>query len=336
MKKVIKYNYIGFWNNFAISDIITDYLFERYEFILSDNPEYLFCSCFTPINQLNKYDRAIRVFFSGENVSPDFIFFDYWIGFDNILFEDRYFQFPEFMFSFINKSFLCDFKTKIENKSKIKKSFFCDFIYSHERPDGLRKEALDAFSSYKRVESAGALYNNQDNNQIVSYQGNQITKYSLQEKCRFSLIIESTDANYFITEKIIHSFYDKTIPIFFGTREISSIFNNKAFINFNDFSSIDDLLQYVKKVDNDANLYESYFRTGIFNNNNYIEEKLNDYNSFLSNIFDSNKIIREKHYSVSRYNSEIHAFNNLLRAYDNIFIRMIIHIYLKITRRKND
>ena len=41
-----------------------------------------------------KYNNCVKIFYTQENLCPDFNYADYAIGFDNIEFEDRYLQFP--------------------------------------------------------------------------------------------------------------------------------------------------------------------------------------------------------------------------------------------------
>ena len=61
--------------------------------ILSNNPDYLFYSGFG--YEHLKYN-CIRIFFTGECITPDFNECDYAIGFDRLDFGDRYLRFPLF------------------------------------------------------------------------------------------------------------------------------------------------------------------------------------------------------------------------------------------------
>lgn len=59
---------------------------------MSENPDYVFYSVFS--NEYLLYPNAVRVFFTGENIAPDFQMCDYAIGFERLLFGDRYIRFP--------------------------------------------------------------------------------------------------------------------------------------------------------------------------------------------------------------------------------------------------
>ena len=76
----------------------------------------------------------------------------------------------------------------------------------------------------------------------------------------------------YVTEKICDAYKSRCIPIYWGSNEVVNDFNPKTFINANDFSSFDELVEYIKKVDNDQELYESYFEESIFSKYPLIKE----------------------------------------------------------------
>ena len=96
--KSIKVKFIGFWAGFVDNDnFIINLLRKYYDVQLSDEPEYLFYSTFLPQNfDFAEYD-CVRIFYSGENASPDFNYCDYAISFDNITYNDRYIRVPLFL-----------------------------------------------------------------------------------------------------------------------------------------------------------------------------------------------------------------------------------------------
>ena len=63
--------------------------------------------------------------------------------------------------------------------------------------------------------------------------------------------------------KICDIFKSNTVPIYWGSSEVIQDFNPKSFINSNDFSNFDELVEFIKKVDNDDILYASYFKEPI-------------------------------------------------------------------------
>ena len=74
---------------------VIDFYNENAEIIIDEeNPDYLIYSCFG--KDFLTYN-CIRIFYSGENMVPDFNLCDYGISFFYLEFEDRYIRYPNFM-----------------------------------------------------------------------------------------------------------------------------------------------------------------------------------------------------------------------------------------------
>ena len=74
-KKKIKINFVDFYNGFdKDNNQFLDILKDRYEVIISDEPDYIIYSCFG-------YDHlsynCVRIFYTGECYTPDFNECDY-------------------------------------------------------------------------------------------------------------------------------------------------------------------------------------------------------------------------------------------------------------------
>ena len=54
------------------------------------------------------------------------------------------------------------------------------------------------------------------------------------------------------------------IPIYYGSDKVAEDFNPETFINGHDFSTAEDLINYIKKVDNNEELYRSFLHKPIF------------------------------------------------------------------------
>ena len=84
-------------------------------------------------------------------------------------------------------------------------------------------------------------------------------------ECKFSICFENTlssrqDPNgmKYVTTKILAAFIAGSIPIYSGYREIAELFNPAAFINAHDFASHQELIEYIKEVDNSPELTAAY------------------------------------------------------------------------------
>jgi hypothetical protein len=59
----------------------------------------------------------------------------------------------------------------------------------------------------------------------------------------FSIVIENSQEEDYFTEKILDCFLSGTIPIYFGTKNISKYFNSNGFFSFNTFDELQNILQ---------------------------------------------------------------------------------------------
>lgn len=240
----------------------------------SDNPDYVFYSTWG--YEHLKYD-CIKIFYTAEDISPDFNLCDYAIGFDDISFGDRYIRFSLFP---IQDAFpLAVEKHKFSQEDIDKKTEFCDYIVSNANGDPIRTEVFKKLSEYKKVDSGGRYLNNI---------GEPVKdKLEFQKKHKFSIAFENGAMKGYTTEKIIHPFAAKSIPIYWGNPDIAKDFNPKSFINYYDFNNLNDMIDYIIKVDNDDELYKSILREPIFVDGTVPERFTQEYfEKYLCHIFD--------------------------------------------------
>ena len=278
MKKV-RIKFVGFWEGWKSEDnFIINTLKKVCNPILSDEPEILFSSTFS--DEYMDYD-CVRVFYTGENICPDFNEFDYAIGFDDISFGDRYIRYPLYLVDelygddyhrMLNKHI--DIDAKIANKSD-----FCSFVVSNcVEAEDIRTQFFNKLSEYKKVNSGGRYLNN-----IGKPEGVE-DKLEFQMKHKFSITFENSSHPGYITEKLVQGFAACTVPIYFGDKNVVAYFNKDSFININDYNDLDEVVEAVKKVDADDELYRKMLGTPALVNKmhkNQYDEKLTD---FLRNI----------------------------------------------------
>lgn len=77
---------------------------------------------------------------------------------------------------------------------------------------------------------------------------------------KFSLILENSCCSEYITEKFWNSFLFEQVPVVFGAtmKDYLKISPPYSFIHMENFSNVDDLVEYLYKLDNDDSLYEKY------------------------------------------------------------------------------
>ncbi|QSA96821.1 glycosyltransferase family 10 domain-containing protein [Methylococcus sp. EFPC2] len=241
------------------------FLVSHFPVVKSDSCDYLICSVGQyggTYNKFLKIDSPIRIFWTGENVIPDFNLFDYAFGFSPIVFSDRYFRCPNYVFYDSFKFLLEKRPTQelaIENKR------FCNFIYSNSNCHPYRDNFFRRLSEYKRVDLAGGHLNNIGFRPEAAYSPRwEAGKLALQRQYKFSIAMENSSTLGYTTEKIVQALASGTIPIYWGNPEIANEFSPECFINCHDFITIDDVIDRVVEIDTNDQLYHSIVRKPFF------------------------------------------------------------------------
>lgn len=270
-------------NSYSYGHFIIGVLSKYYEVELSEEPDYLF------YNELAydhlKYD-CIKIFYTGENISPNFNLCDYAIGYDYINFEDRFYRLPLYLITvfYTEKELKLAGDDYLNNESTFKKedlmrkTDFCSFVYSNYRAEEQRKIIFDKLSEYKKVNAGGAYLNNID--ERVD------NKLEFEMKHKFSIAFENSSRSGYTTEKIVGSLVAKTIPIYWGNPNIGKEFNTKRFINCHDYVSFDEVLAKVIELDNNDDLYIKMLNEPIVADGYNFDEVKKGFEIFLKKILD--------------------------------------------------
>jgi len=284
-KKKISLFFVDFYSSFYVMPqykILKDLLKRKYELVIkSVNPDYLIFDVHG-CNHLNKkYEKSIKIAFFTENQIPDFNIIDYAIGQSHLLFLDRYFKrsyFLGLLYDFNNK-YLKLIRKKVLNSYKRAK--FCAAVISNSRKtDKFRIEFIEELNKYKQVDMGGKFRNNV---------GRIKNKIKFLTSYKFSIAMENTEGNGYLSEKIIESFLSGTIPIYYGDYMLDEYINPKSLILIRSKEDMFEKIEYIKKIDNNDELYEKILRENIFIDNYYKERIENERVEFLYHIFDQDK-----------------------------------------------
>lgn len=290
MKKIQLW-FTDFYKGF---DPANNYLYEllsrHYELILDkENPDYIICSCYG--HDFLNYKTAVKLYYTGENLVPDFNLYDYGIGFSCLNFEDRYLRYPNF-------ALIPDqFGELLEQRSFTvedleKKEYFCNFIYSNSQADPARDKFFHLLSKYKKVMSPGSHLNNASMDVGGRLMENWMyTKLEFQSKCKFTIAFENSSAPGYTTEKLMHAYITNTIPIYWGNPEVTKDFNTKSFINCHEFKTFEEVVERVKEIDQHDQLALQMLNEPPFSENVIPEDlKKEKLENFLRSIFDQDKV----------------------------------------------
>lgn len=281
--KTVKLKYVDFWPSFKYDeDPIYCVLKEKYKIEITENPDYIIYSTFGKTH-LN-YD-CIKIFYAGEEQCPDFNVCDYGIGFDYIEFGDRYFRLP----LIYHPMYRQDYDKMVNRALGEYRNKFCSFVYSNPQASPIRGEFFDKLSSYKKVDSGGKFMNNVG--------GPVPNKYDFEKNYKFSIAFENVSHPGYTTEKLMQAFAAGGIPIYWGDPFIGKAFNPKAFINVMAFPNIDDVIQYIKQIDENDELYKAFFNEDALNKEYTLDAIWPRFRKFVLNIFeqDINEAQRTTH-----------------------------------------
>lgn len=278
--KTIKIAYAGWWNGFDYKQYSIQRILEKYYNVeISDKPDYLFYSVFSPVKTS---DDTITIEYLGENMCPDFNMADYAIGFEKLSFQDRYLYRPNWL---MNPKYEAevDLMRKKHLQVPHEKKEFCSFVYSNGEADPFREEFFRALSNYKKINSGGRYLNN------IGLKDGVPDKLEFQKKHKFSIAFENSSHAGYVTEKIVQSFAAGTVPIYWGDPQAGEIFNEKAFINVHKYPSMDAVIEEIKRIDENDDLYDSMLREPALKECDYVEQQEQRAEEFLRNIVEQDK-----------------------------------------------
>jgi FkbM family methyltransferase len=244
----------------------------------TQNPDVLLYSIFG--YEHLKYPNLRRVFFSGEpfgiRSEADFNF-----TFDRT--SDKNIRYPLWL-GYLNDYLLEECQRRRNGIINVpKREHFCSFIANGEVKTTHRRTIVEKLSAYKKVHCGGKYLNNIGYN--VPRGVNCSGKIEHNNQYKFAIAFENEDYPGYVTEKICDIYKSNCIPIYWGTTDVVNDFNPKTFINARDFSNFDELVEYIIKVDNDDELYASYFKEPFFSNK-WLDTFNDPNNTFYKNLAD--------------------------------------------------
>ena len=273
MKK-LKIKFVDFYPNFDPQKVpMWACLWERYEVELSEEPEWLIFSVFG--EEHLKYNNCVKIFFTGENQAPDFNLCDYALGFEYMDFGDRYLRFP--LWAMYAKDTDAMLK-KHQEVNLSDKTDFCSFVVSNPHGNEARGQFMDVLSTYKSVHSGGRWRNNVG--------GPVADKLAFQRTHKFSIAFENTSHPGYTTEKLVQAFAAQTVPIYYGDPRVAETFNTEAFINCNDFPNWESVVERVKEIDQNDELWLKMLQTPALKEPTEAADLREALKRFLYHIFD--------------------------------------------------
>ena len=185
-----------------------------------------------------------RIWYSGENIRPPLLEdFDYFFSFDQDDFGGRNYYLPLYfqeigLVNFKNSVRVSTFGQKTELTNPREKStrdkFACTFF---SNPQSIRLAALKSLQSLGEVDVFGRAVK-----KPVRY------KEEVAKNYKYVVCFENDLYPGYVTEKLVDAYKCGAVPIYWGDLGSDTNLNRESFINLKDFSSLHDLIEYLRNL----------------------------------------------------------------------------------------
>jgi hypothetical protein len=202
-----------------------------------------------------KYHNSIKIAYYTENNIPDFNVADYAIGQTHINYLDRYLRIPYLFglsYNYTNSKLFILRKIVLKNQKR--KKFCAAVISNHRSYSNFRLHFINELNKYKKVDMGGSYNNNV---------GKIIDKVKFLTDYKFSIAMENSEGDGYMSEKIIQSFIAGTIPIYYGDYMVDEFINPKSYILIRGEKDMKQKIEYIKKINEDENLYKKILRENL-------------------------------------------------------------------------
>jgi hypothetical protein len=293
-------SYIDFWAGFDknhnwFNPVFRDVL-NRSDINFNSPPEeadIIVSSTFNSDRLKYKDSKALKIFYTGENMPPDLencdigLSFEYdsysqWKGFKRI---SRNFRLPHW-YLYVNwwddlsqckeTIFKKDLTHKWDIDSLWNRPHFCSLIIGNVKYN--RLDVADKLGQITPVHAYGRAFNN-------PFTGSKI---ELLKNFKYNICFENTIKSGYVTEKLLEAKVAGCIPIYYGHEDVRKDFNTKSFINYylfpNDSEKIRD---YVIEINKNKDLFAKIASQPLFNK----PPNLDKLYKFLSQTFKNKNIL---------------------------------------------
>ena len=244
-------DYYNTLDNFFIDALSNTFDIERDDV----NPDYLiFCDETFGQNNL-KYDpnKVVKIFFTGENRRPWNYQTHHAISFDH-LDGHQFYRLPLYILdNWVQvKNGVPDMMNRETPYVKYEdKKEFCGFVAKNGGSE-YRNRIFNVLNEYKRVLSGGPLFNNIGG----SIPKDVMSKINFFSQCRFSFCFENSSYPGYCTEKIMHGYLARTIPIYWGSPTVALDFQEGSYISRHDYMSDNEFIDSIIEIDQSKSTWE--------------------------------------------------------------------------------
>lgn len=243
-RRKIKLKFIDQWaGHVPEEDKYYKLLSKHFDIELSDSPDYVIDGGLG--DDYLRYDNAIKIANIGENIVPDFNFFDYAIGFDRLDFGDRYLRVP--LYAFYGQYEMFGRREAPDPKALLDRDF-CSYVVSNAgRADPIRTQFFHELCKYKKVDSGGRHLNNVG--------GPVADKMAFCAKYKFNIAFENCSSPGYVTEKVMQPMTCFSLPIYYGDPLVEEEFSPQSIVRVRGREDIERAIDEVIRLDRNDDEY---------------------------------------------------------------------------------
>ena len=223
-RRTIRLGFAGFWDSFDPHDnFFTRLLARHYRVEVCERPEYLIHSCIGRGRHDHHAHEGVRIFFTGENVPPDWLSTDWAFTFTDTS-HPRHFRLPLWALYF-DPARLVKQPNYDPDAVLATKTQFCAFVVSNPLCR-TRNEFFRRLSRYKPVTSGG---------KVLNTLGHRVPdKRAFLAEHRFTIAFENESHPGYTTEKVAEAMLADSIPIYWGDPLVGHDFDTRSFLSAHD------------------------------------------------------------------------------------------------------
>jgi alpha(1,3/1,4) fucosyltransferase len=218
-----------------------------------------------------------KIFFTGENIRPDFNECDWAFTFDFETYGGRNIRLPLWFYNidwfgvstYDNPAWLIPtdyFSGKNPYPDRPKTKAYC---IAYNNPVKIR---LDMIEKLRRLGRSVEIWGKHTGNWF--YREDQ--KMRIYSDYRFCICFENTIYPGYNTEKLIHAKTAGCVPLYWGSQKVDVDFNSRSYLNMADFPSMDAFVERVIEIENDPAKLASIQSESLFNTLPSLEPMLLD------------------------------------------------------------
>ena len=192
---------------------------------------------------------GVRLFWTGENVRPDFSTCDFALSFCRDLVDPRHLRVPNYVGLHRVHGIATDLYDPPADPAALLrgKTRFCAYVQKHRV--ARREEFVRALARRKHVDCAGPSLNN------MPFPAARGAKYALYRESKFAIAFENEAAVGYTSEKLPDALLGGCVPVYWGDPTVAFDFHPGCFLDRRNFAGDSALIDRILELDRDDAAY---------------------------------------------------------------------------------